>query len=123
MEGVTYEIMTNVERLERAGIRPAEMYATGGGSKSDVWMQIKADVLGRPVTALAAKEVGACGTCMMVGVAMGIFKDLEDAKERFVKRGRTYFPREDFYRQYQAYYRAYRRVYDAVRPIVEELRK
>ena len=123
MEGVTYEIMTNVEHLERAGICPEALYATGGGSKSDVWMQIKADVLGRPITALAAKEVGACGTCMLVGVATGLYRDLEDAKERFVKVGKTYFPRELSYERYKTLYQAYRKVYDAVRPIVEELKK
>ncbi|MBQ9086076.1 MAG: carbohydrate kinase [Clostridia bacterium] len=122
MEGVTYEIMTNIEHLESAGICPDGLYATGGGASSDVWMQIKADILGRPVTALRAKEVGACGTCMLAGVATGIYKDLEEAKKRFVKVRKTYFPRERQYQTYQDYYKAYRRLYDAVRPIVEELR-
>ncbi len=71
MEGVTYEIMTNIEHLESFGIKPEKLYATGGGAASDVWLQIKADILHRPVTALQAKEVGACGTCMMTGVAIG----------------------------------------------------
>ena len=92
MEGVTYEIMTNIEHLESFGIRPEKLYATGGGASSDVWLQIKADILNRPVTALLAKEAGACGTCMMAGVAIGIYKDLYEAKTVFVKEKKTFIP-------------------------------
>lgn len=123
MEGVTYEMMLNVEQLERFGIRPTRLYATGGGASSDVWLQIKADILNRPFTALSAKEVGAAGTCMLAGVAIGLYKDLREAKSVFVKERKTYEPRAEQASAYQPYYHAYRSLYDAVRPIVEELNK
>ena len=120
MEGVTYEIMINIEHLESCGIIPEKLFATGGGAYSDVWLQIKADVLNRPVTALLAKEAGTCGTCMMVGVAIGVYKDLYAAKEIFVKEKKTFVPNADRAKKYQKYYQAYRNIYDAVRPIVKE---
>ncbi len=120
MEGVTYEIMTNVEHLEGFGIKPTRLMATGGGASSPVWLQIKADILNRPVTALLAKEAGACGTCMMVGVAIGLYCDLYEAKEYFVKEKETYLPDPARAAAYAKYYRAYRSIYPSVRGIVKE---
>lgn len=118
MEGVTYEIMTNIMHLETFGIKPEKLYATGGAAYSDVWLQIKADILNRPITSLVAKEVGTCGTCMMVGVATGVYKDLNEAKEIFVKEKNTYMPNPENVEKYRQLYEAYKKIYDAVRPIV-----
>ena len=123
MEGVTYEIMTNIEHLESFGIKLDKLFATGGGASSDVWLQIKADILDRPVTALIAKEVGACGTCMMAGVAIGIYKDLYEAKEFFVKEKKTFMPNPEKTQEYKNIYNAYKNIYNAVRPIIKKLEK
>ena len=121
MEGVTYEIMTNIEHLESFGISLDKLYATGGGAASDVWLKIKADVLSRPVTALEAKEVGACGTCMLTGVAIGIYENLYEAKRYFVKERKTYLPDEENSGIYSKYYGAYSKLYGATRQITEEI--
>lgn len=118
MEGVTYEIMTNIAHLESFGIKPEKIYATGGAAYSDVWLKIKADILNRPITSLVAKEVGTCGTCMMVGVATGIYKDLNEAKEAFVKEHKTFIPEPENVKKYSQLYEAYTKIYDTVRPIV-----
>lgn len=120
MEGVTYEIMTNIEHLESFGIKFKKLVATGGGASSPVWLQIKADILNRPVTALSAKEAGACGTCMMTAVAIGLCSSLKEAKEIFVSEKKQYVPNNDNTKIYQKKYGAYKKIYDATRPIVEE---
>lgn len=122
MEGVTYEIMYNIEHLEGFGIKPEKLYATGGGASSDVWLQIKADILARPVTALAAKEAGACGTCMMVSVALGLYDNLHEAKKFFVKEKKTFVPNAQNAQTYKKLYEAYKKIYTSVRGIVEELK-
>lgn len=122
MEGVTYEMKVNTDHLESFGICPEKLYATGGGATSKVWLQIKADILDKPVVALTAKEVGACGTCMIAGVALGIYKDLYEAKKYFVKEGKTFYPDENKSKIYNKYYSAYKKIYGAVRNITEELR-
>lgn len=118
MEGVAYEVMMNLEHLGNGGIAPRELYATGGGSSSPVWLQIKADILGVPITVIDAKEAGALGCCMLAAVAVGAIDSLEAAKEKFVKVGKTYCPREECSELYRKYYKAYKEVYDSVRPIV-----
>jgi xylulokinase len=111
---------TNLERLEPFGIHPEKIYATGGGATSKVWMQIKADILNRPISSLCAKEVGACGTCMLVGVGIGLYRDLDEAKKVFVKEKQTCLPGECRAEVYDRYFKAYLSMYSAVRPIIEE---
>lgn len=121
MEGVTYEIMLNIEHLENFGIVPKKLYATGGGAYSDVWLQIKADILNRTIISLDAPEAGTCGTCMMVGVAVGIYKDLHEAKTVFVKEKKTFTPNPDTAKKYQQYYNAFKDIYKVVRPVVDKI--
>jgi len=120
MEGVTYELMLNVEKLENAGIKLDKIYATGGGAASDVWIQIKADLLNKEITALDAKEAGACGTCMVTAVAIGSCKDLYDAKDKFVRVKKTIAPNSNNSKIYKEYFKAYKDIYNAVRPIIEK---
>lgn len=120
MEGVTYEMLMNLEGVKIGSIEPEKLYATGGGASSKVWLQIKADILNRPIIALDAKEAGACGTCMLVGVAVGLYKDLYEAKKYFVKEKKTYVPNPEKAKQYAKYFEAYKSVYKNVRPIIEE---
>lgn len=120
MEGVTYEIMTNIEHLESFGIKLNKLVATGGGASSPVWLQIKADILNRTVTALSAKEAGACGTCMMTAVAVGLCSSLEEAKKIFISEKKQYNPNCENTKIYEKKYGAYKKIYDAVRPIIEE---
>jgi xylulokinase len=117
MEGVGYEMLLNIEHFEKAGIHIGTLRATGGGASSEKWLQIKADILGRPVTALDSREAGTVGTIMLAGVAIGAFQNLEDAAAKFVKEQKTYGPGEN-YEDYGTNYQRYRRLYDAVRPLV-----
>ncbi len=123
MEGVTYEICLNLEHLKQAGIVPEKLYATGGGASSNVWLQIKADILNTPICTLQAKEAGACGTCMITGTAIGLYKDLYQAKKVFVKEDKVFEPNAEMAEKYKKLYNAYKGIYSAVKPIVEEMNK
>ncbi len=118
MEGVAYEMMLNMEYLEKAGIRPEKLRATGGGASSEVWMQMKADVLNIPVTSLGSAEAGAAGCAMMAGIAAGVFGSLEEAAKKLVSEKKTYYPRKEQHDIYRKHYERYRQVYRAVRPLL-----
>lgn len=118
MEGVTYEILTNIDHLEGFGIKFNKLYATGGGASSSVWLQIKADILNREMISLESKEAGACGTCMLVASAMGECSDLFEARKRFVKYRDTYLPKGDCVSIYRTNYERYKKLYTSIRPII-----
>lgn len=118
MEGVVYEMLVNMEYLQESGIHFKMLNATGGGARSEVWMQMKADMLGIPITALATSDAGTVGSAMLTGIAAGCFRDLADAAACMVEKKKVYEPRQEMHEQYQKIYERYRRVYEAVRPLM-----
>ena len=64
MEGVTYGLRYGLDIMKRCGITPKEIRLVGGGAKSDVWIQIVANIFGCPVVTLESEEAGAMGAAM-----------------------------------------------------------
>lgn len=118
MEGVVYEMYVNIQALRGSGIKFQKLHATGGGARSKVWMQMKADVLNLPITALKTVDAGTVGSAMVTGIALGVFADFEDAADHMVQKTVTYEPRPQMHEKYMQLYDRYRRVYEAVRPLV-----
>lgn len=118
MEGVVYEMVLNMESLRNSGIHFKMLYATGGGARSEIWMQMKADMLNVPITALKTVDAGTVGSAMLTGIAVGCFEDLEDAAKHMVEKRQVYHPRPEMHKKYQKVYKKYRNLYKAVRPLV-----
>lgn len=118
MEGVCYEMMLNYETLKPSGISFDRINASGGGARSSLWMQMKADVLNIPITALLTIDAGTAGCAMVAAVSAGLFKDIGDAADVMVRKGTTYYPRRDIHEKYMTVYERYRKLYNAVRPLV-----
>lgn len=118
LEGVVYEMRLNYEALSCSGIHFEQLNATGGGARSKLWMQIKADVLNLPVTALKTIDAGTVGSAMLTGIAVGIFSDLKDAAAHMVFEMETYYPNAEMHKKYMRIYERYRKVYAAVRPLM-----
>jgi xylulokinase len=64
MEGVTLGLGYGLNRFRSLGIKPSEIRLTGGGSKSQIWRQICADIFRIPVVCLATAEGAALGAAM-----------------------------------------------------------
>ncbi len=118
MEGVACEMMLNLEWLKGSGIRFQMLHATGGGARSRVWTQMKADILNIPFTTLRTSNAGTVGSAMLTGTAVGCFSSLEDAAAHMVEKAQVYLPDAGRHERYMEVYSRYRRVYDAVRGLV-----
>lgn len=119
MEGVVYEMVINRSKLDGSGIRCTKMNATSGGAKSALWMQMKADMLNIPITALATSDAGTVGCAMLTGIAAGVFCNLQDAAVHMVEEKETYFPNYERHEKYMKVFERYKGVYDAVRPLMK----
>lgn len=118
LEAVAYEMRLNMERLARSGVVFKRLVATGGGAKSKLWMQIKADVLGLPFETLETEDAGTVGCAMLAGIAAGVFADIEAAKNIMIKRTGSYEPDMERHALYNELYSRYERLYEAVRPLM-----
>ena len=117
MEGVVYEMYLNLQMLRNTGIHFDRLHATGGGARSEEWMQMKADVLGMPITSLETADAGTVGSAMLTGIAAGVYKDLAEAASVLVEKRKTYVPDETMHERYMKIYERYAKLYEAVRPL------
>jgi xylulokinase len=105
LEGVAFMLRRNLETIERTGIQIHEIRSTGGGARSPLWNQIKADVCNRPVVTLANEETGLLGDAILAGIACSVFHSIEDGCNAMVRIRETIQPGADSV----AYAESYRR--------------
>ncbi len=79
LEGTVFALYHNVEVARRAGIQVSEMRSVGGGTRSSLWNQIKADVLGMPVQLPRAPVGAAFGGAVLAGLGLGLYPDFGGA--------------------------------------------
>jgi xylulokinase len=78
LEGVAFLLRRNLDSIERTGMSIQEIRSTGGGARSSLWNQIKADVCDRPVVVLANEETALLGDAILAGVARGEFGSINE---------------------------------------------
>jgi xylulokinase len=91
LEGVAFAIRALVDTMAEAGAPVKEIHVSGGGARSDLWNQIKADVIGVPVAA-AGEDATSLGAALLAGFAVGTFSSPAEAAARCVRFRRRYDP-------------------------------
>lgn len=118
LEGLSYWMRENLDTLVEVAGAPAsgEVVAIGGGSRAALWMQIKADVTGRPVRVAQVPEAVAVGAALLAGLGAGVFKSHAEAAGTVVQASTVYQPDPARGAAYQSYYRSiYCELYPALR--------
>jgi len=123
LEAIAYDYAQALSALRRE--LPAQQYdvvrVIGGGSRSTVWNQIKADVLGLPYVRLPDGDRAALGCAILAGHAAGIYPDMAAAARSFAQPRDTTLPRAEWHTYYQGYVEVYRRAFDQLREIYTTL--
>ncbi|HHT43601.1 MAG TPA: sugar kinase [Firmicutes bacterium] len=117
LEGSTYELMMIFQALLTAGVQMDRIVVSGGGSNSPVWLQTKADVLGRPITRVACAETGAVGSAILAAVNCGHYKSLAEAAEAMVEYGETIEPDQKYHALHLERFEEYQTLYERLRPL------
>jgi len=104
--------------MQSASLEVRRLTIVGGGAKSLLWRQIKADVTGLPVRVPVNVETTATGAAMLAAVGAGLHANVGEAAAAFVR----YEPEEvqpdpASSGVYDEGYRLYRDVYYALRPV------
>jgi len=109
LEAVAYEYAYYMG-IEKALVPAAdflEARVIGGGARSQLWNQIKSDVLGLPYVQLNREEFAVLGSAIVAGYAVGVFDDLKATARRFVETTDRIEPRPEHHRFYQSYVEQY----------------
>jgi xylulokinase len=114
LEGIAYEYHHYYAIMKDLypDIRFREVRVLGGGARSSLWNQIKADVLGVPYVRVTQREPAILGSAIVAGAAVGLFSDVAETSRRFVGVSGRIEPRPDHHAYYRGYAEAYSRVLD-----------
>ena len=119
MEGIAYECHRLLERM-RADFAPGAgtFAATGGGTRIEPLMQIKAALAGRPIVVPEVEEATCLGAAMLGGVGTGIYAGVEQAHECVGFNSRAIEPDEELQRFYEdRYQNVFLSLYESLRDI------
>lgn len=100
MECETLYFVDCMESLHKIGIDTSEFIATGGGARSDRWLQIKADIFNTHFVRPKITEAGLAGAAILAGSATGAFANVKEGVKHFVEVDRVFYPdrvRHEFY--------------------------
>jgi xylulokinase len=115
MEGAAFGLRHNAETAAGSGFEIARLACVGGGARSAVWNQIKADVLQASLVVPRAATGAPLGDALAAGVATGVYRSFEDAVRRVVRIEREFAPDPATRGRYDALYRVYVGLYPALK--------
>lgn len=117
LEALTFEVRMNLDVLRGCGVQVEELAAVGGGAKSDLWLQLKADICRVPIRVPQVTEAACLGAALAAGVAAGLYPDFASAVDAAVCYEHTIKPRGEVASAYQERYALYRKVYPTLTPL------
>jgi xylulokinase len=121
LEGLTFELRVNLDLLKEGGVAITELRAIGGGAKSDLWLQLKADITGVPVVVPEVTEAAAWGAAVLAGAGAGYFQDTATAALESVMVTQRFDPDPVRALRYAERFALYRQLYPAVRGLQRQL--
>jgi xylulokinase len=115
LEGLVLDQRLNMAALKEVQVTVDHLIAVGGGSKSRVWRELKADILQIPVSVLTVKEAGTLGSAILCAAAAGIYGSIEEAAGAMSHTGETIDPNPRHRDFYAEKFELYRRLHDHVK--------
>jgi ribulokinase len=117
IEGVAFGTEAIFKAMRANGYVPEEFRICGGATRSELWMQIHADVSGIPLTLTEVADAPALGSAILAAVAAGQYASIEEATGAMVKVTRRIEPNRAVHEQYRPLFAAYERAYPALRNV------
>jgi xylulokinase len=125
LESIAYEYATvlAIMRENYPDVSFEEIRVIGGGARSDLWNQVKADVMGVRYVRLSRDDYTMLGDILLAGSAVGVFGDPAAEAARFAGSDRAYEPDAKKTAHYARYVDIYRGLFDRERELFESLQK
>lgn len=115
MEGVSFALLNNLEIMKNFyNVEVKTLRIGGGGTRSKVWKQILADILGANLLETNQPECETLGVAMLAGVGTGVFSSVRDASDKIITGKAITSPNSNMHQQYQGYYKIFCNLYPAL---------
>jgi xylulokinase len=121
LEGVAFGVREILDAYQASGAPLTAVRLSGGGARSRLWNQIKADVLGQPVDVLETAEAGCLGSAMLAAAAIGQQPGWQTASSRMARIAERIEPDPAQGERYTALYALYQQLYPANRALLNGL--
>jgi xylulokinase len=115
LEGAAFALLHNAECARGAGLILEELRSVGGGTRSALWNQIKADVLGISILLPETYTGAAFGAAMLAGIGSRIYTDIEKSLKTMIRIRARFEPNPENHRLYREIYQIYRALYEDLR--------
>ena len=115
LEGVSYAMRDSLAIIQELGVPVRQIRASGGGSTSQLWRQIQADVFGQKVVTLQAEEGPAYGVALLAAVGAGAFKNVEEACKATIRVVKQTAPNKQASKHHDAGFGVYQNLYRALK--------
>jgi xylulokinase len=111
MEGVTFSLYDCLNIISDMGIDSKQIRVCGGGSNSEIWCQMLADVFDREVVKTNSTESGALGVAILAGVASKLFNNVLEGTKCMVQVNEVITPIKEHHKEYLKLYHIYQEIY------------
>ena len=115
LEGVAFGFRHHLDVFKERGHVPRRIRVTDGGSRSAVWTQVTADILGLPLEKVALRSGSAVAAAFAAGMGVGAFEDWHDI-QRFVSVTEVVEPAKA--EAYERNYHVYRDLYPTLKEVL-----
>ncbi len=124
LEGLAYGIREGKEKIEKKSkIEMERIFITGGGGKSDLVMQITADILNTKTIRPETEESSALGAAILTAIGLGIYKDYDEAVKNMTSIKRVFEPNPKNVEIYDALYKdVYKNIYKKIKPLLHSIK-
>jgi xylulokinase len=111
LEGVTFGMRDALEIMRQMQIPVTQIRASGGGSRSQFWRQLQADIYRQPIISINAAEGPAYGAALLAGVGVRVWKTVEEACSACICKTHRLTPHKKSVDFYDRCYAVYRQLY------------
>jgi xylulokinase len=119
LEGCAFAMRDVLERLVEMDVAIGSILLLGGGARSRIWAQIRADLTGLPVAVPRIVDTSPMGGAVLASVAAGLQPDLLRAAGLVAGEAETVDPDPSLKSSYDDAHAAYRKLFDSLRPMFE----
>ncbi|MGG7621441.1 xylulokinase [Bacillus coreaensis] len=121
LEGITFSLNESIEIFRSSGKKIDSIVSIGGGAKSNVWLQMQADIFNTKIEKLSSEQGPGMGAAMLAAYGCGWYPSLRECAEVFIKTSKTYLPIEENVKAYKKLFAIYQQVYTQTKELNQQL--